>query len=105
MPSGRHRDFFPRQTGRQTPFRESIRARDSTESPCPRFPPRACFFADPRPQSSANKEQRLKIYESKNLRDTDIVFGEADPPFASAPRWNALSSTLIKRDTALPPKF
>src|SRR5438874_2413793 len=105
MPLGRHRDFGPRQTSRQKSFLESNQARDSTESPCLRFPPRACFFADPRPQSSANKEQRLKIYESKNLWGTDIVFGEADPPFAGAPRWNALSSTLIKRDTALPPKF
>jgi len=67
MPSGTRRDFFPRQKDRRTPFRESSRASDSTESPSPRFPPRGCFLADLRTQSSANKEQCPTIYERKNF--------------------------------------
>src|SRR6266545_1187084 len=66
-PSGTHRDFCPHRKGRQTPSRGLIGGRDSTESPCPRSPPRGCFLADLRPQSSANKEQRPTIYESKNF--------------------------------------
>src|SRR6266480_7138640 len=67
-PSGTHRDFFRRRIDRQKPFRESTRGRDSTESPCPRLLPRGCFLADLRPHSSANKEQCLRIYESKISR-------------------------------------
>src|ERR1044071_5074559 len=66
-PSKTHQDFFPRRKDPQTPFRGPIRGGDSTESPCPRFPPRGCFLADLRPQSSANKEQRPTLYESKNF--------------------------------------
>src|SRR4030095_54819 len=66
-PSKMRRDSFRRQRDQQKPSRESIRGRDSTESPCPRFPPRAYFLADLRPQSSANKEQRPTIWESKNF--------------------------------------
>src|SRR6266403_2312620 len=66
-PSGTHRDFFPRRKDRQKPFRELSQAPDSTGSPCPPLPPRACFLADLRPQSSANKEQRPTIWESKNF--------------------------------------
>src|SRR4029450_11951805 len=66
-PLGMHRDFCLRRKGRQTPSRELIQGRASTESPCPRFPPRACFLADLRPRSSANKEQRPTIWESKNF--------------------------------------
>src|SRR5437762_11710345 len=62
------RPTFRARTDQQTPFRESIRAGDSTESPCPRLLPRECFLADLQPQSSANKEQRPTIYESKNYR-------------------------------------
>ena len=40
-----------------------------TGSPCPPLPPRACFLADLRPQSSANKEQRPTIWESKNFKE------------------------------------
>src|SRR6266576_5111239 len=69
MPSGTRRDFFPRQKDRQTPSRESSRASDSTESPSRRFPPRVCFLADLRTQSSANKEQCPTIYESKNFTE------------------------------------
>src|SRR4030095_16997683 len=68
-PSGTRRDFFPRRKDRQIPFRGSGRAHDSTESPYPRLPPRACFLADPQPQSSANKEQRPAIWESKNFTE------------------------------------
>src|SRR6266540_3733441 len=68
-PSGTHRDFSPHRKDRQIPSRESVRGRDSTESPCPRFPPRGCFLVDLRPQSSANKEQRPTIYESKNFTE------------------------------------
>src|SRR4030095_5353847 len=68
-PSGTRRDFFPRRKDRQIPFREADRARDSTEPPYPRPPPRACFLADPQPQSSANKEQRPTIWESKNFTE------------------------------------
>src|SRR6185436_6485958 len=57
----------PHRKDQQTPSRGSIRGCDSKESPCPRFPPRACFLADLRPQSSANKEQRPAICESKNF--------------------------------------
>src|SRR6185312_5880485 len=66
-PSGTHRDSCPHRKDQQTPSRGSIRGCDSKESPCPRFPPRACFLADLRPQSSANKEQRPAICESKNF--------------------------------------
>src|SRR6058998_3276911 len=66
MPSGTRRDFFPRRRDRQTPSRESSPASDSTESPSRRFPPRGCFLADLRTQSSANKEQCPTIYERKN---------------------------------------
>src|SRR5437762_4850822 len=69
MPSGTRRDFFPRQKDRRTPFLESSQASDSTESPSRQFPPRVCFLADLRTQSSANKEQRPKIYESKNFTE------------------------------------
>src|SRR6266540_4123273 len=66
-PSGTHRGFFPRRKDRQKPFRELSQAPDSTGSPCPPLLPRGCFLADLRPQSSANKEQRPTIYESKNF--------------------------------------
>src|SRR6266496_2671291 len=66
-PSGRHRGFFPRRKDRQKPFRESSQAPGSTESPSRRLPPRVCFLADLPPQSSANKEQRPRIWESKNF--------------------------------------
>src|SRR4030095_15094431 len=66
-PSKTRRDFFRRRRDQQIPSRESIRGRDSTESPCPRFLPRACFLADLQPPSSANKEQRRTIWESKNF--------------------------------------
>src|SRR5438477_2293037 len=69
MPSGTRLNLFPRQKDRRTPFRESGRASDSTESPSRRFPPRGCFLADLRTQSSANKEQRPTIYESKNFTE------------------------------------
>src|SRR5206468_4961764 len=68
-PSGTHRDFFPRRKDRQKPFRELSQAPDSTGSPCPPLLPRGCFLADLRPQSSANKEQRPTIYESKNFKE------------------------------------
>src|SRR6266576_471060 len=67
-PSGTHRDFFRRRKDRQRPFRESSRAAYSTESPCQRFLPRVCFLADRPLQSLANKEQSLRIYESKISR-------------------------------------
>src|ERR1043166_5086032 len=67
MPSETHRDFFRHQKDRQTPSRESIRGCDSIEWPALRSPPRACFLADLGPQSSANKEQRPTIWESKNF--------------------------------------
>src|SRR5205809_7361893 len=66
-PSGTHRGSFPHRRDRQIPFRESTRGRDSTESPWPRLPPRACSLADLQLQSSANKEQSPRIYESKNF--------------------------------------
>src|SRR4029453_13176521 len=69
MPSKTHRDFCPRQKGRQISFHESNRESDSTKSPYPRFLPRGCFLADLPPQSSANKEQRPTISESKNFRN------------------------------------
>src|SRR4029450_9717301 len=68
-PSGMRQDFFRRRKDRQRPSRELSRAADSTESPCPRFLPRACFLADLRPQSSANTEPRPTIYESKNFTE------------------------------------
>src|SRR6266540_3733447 len=64
-----HRDFSPHRKDRQIPSRESVRGRDSTESPCPRFPPRGIFLVDLRLQSSANKQHRPTIYESKNFTD------------------------------------
>src|SRR4029450_7888993 len=66
-PSGTHRGFFPHRKDRQIPFRGLSQARGSTESLRPRFLPRACFLADLRPHSSANKEQRPRIWESKNF--------------------------------------
>src|SRR5438132_8094794 len=66
-PSGTRRDFVPRQKGPQIPFHESGPVADSTESPDPRLPPRACSLADLQLQSSANKEQSPRIYESKNF--------------------------------------
>src|SRR4030095_216035 len=68
-PSGTHRDFFPRRKDRQKPFRELSQAPDSTGLPCPPLLPRGCFLADLPPQSSANKEQRPTIYESKNFKE------------------------------------
>src|SRR4029453_13476580 len=67
-PSGTHRDFFPARKDRQKPFRELSQAPDSTGLPCPPLLPRGCFLADLPPQSSANKEQRPTIYESKNFK-------------------------------------
>src|SRR5205814_6206942 len=67
MPSRTRRDFFQRQTNRQTPFRESSRARDCTEPPCRRFRSPVCSLAGPSLQSSANKEQRLRLSESEKL--------------------------------------
>src|SRR5712691_10455893 len=66
-PSGTHQGSFPHRRGPRTPSRESTQGGDSTKSPWPRFPPRACFLADLGPQSSANKEQRPRICESKNF--------------------------------------
>src|SRR5947207_6174259 len=66
-PSKTRRDFFRRRRDQQISFPESIRGRDSTESPCRRFLLRACFLADLHPQSLANKEQRPAIWESKNF--------------------------------------
>src|SRR6266480_2520258 len=66
-PSERHRDFVPRRKGPQKPFHESVRVPDWIESPAPRLPPRACSLADLQPQSSANKEQSPRTYESKNF--------------------------------------
>src|SRR4029453_10663318 len=66
-PSKTRRDFSRHRRDQQTPSRESIRGRDSTKSPCPRFLPRACFLADLQPPSSANKEQRIRVWESKNF--------------------------------------
>src|SRR5437773_5639419 len=68
-PSKTRRDSFRRRRDQQISFRESIRGRDSTESPCSRLPPRGCFVVDLQSQSSANKEQRTRIYESKNFTD------------------------------------
>src|SRR6266487_2968715 len=68
-PSGTHRDFVPRRKGPQIPFHESGQAPDSTGSLCPPLLPRACSLADLQPQSSANKEQRPTIYESKNFKE------------------------------------
>src|SRR6266568_5611044 len=68
-PSGTHRDFVPRRKGPQIPFHESGQAPDSTGSPCPPLLPRACSLADLQPQSSANKEQRPTVYESKNFKE------------------------------------
>src|SRR5438034_9056977 len=63
MPLGTRQDFFPRQTDRQTPFRELSQARDCTEPPNRRFRSRVCSLADPPPPPSANKEQCLRICE------------------------------------------
>src|SRR6266480_6671424 len=64
-PSKTRRDFFPRRRAQQTPFRESVRGCGCTKSRCRRFPSHACSLAGPAPQSSANKEQRLRNYERK----------------------------------------
>src|SRR5439155_12865729 len=69
MPLRTRRDFFPRQTDLQTPFRELNRARDYTESLCRRFPSRACSPADLLPQPSANKEQRHPDLRKKKLHE------------------------------------
>src|SRR5439155_13408161 len=63
MPLGTRQDFFPRQTDRQTPFRELSQARDCTEPPNRRFRSRGCSLADHPPPPSANKEQCLRICE------------------------------------------
>src|SRR5437867_3688324 len=68
-PSKTRRDFFPRRTARRTPARERGRERGCTKLRCRRLPSRACSLADRAPQPSANKEQRLRIYESKNFRN------------------------------------
>ncbi len=67
-----HRDFSPHRKDRQIPSRESVRGRDSTESPCPRFPPRGCFLVDLRPQSSS-------IFDRSHRRTKNNVrgFGKA----------------------------
>ena len=67
-PSGTHRDFCRPRKDRQTPFRGSDQAHDCIERQCRQRPPHACSLAVPPPQSSANKEQRARIYESKNFR-------------------------------------
>src|SRR5258708_19689960 len=69
-PSGTHRDFFPRRKDRQKPFHELSQAPDSTGSPCPPLPPRACFLSHLRPQSSANKQQLPPISETTNSTTT-----------------------------------
>src|SRR5260370_8000992 len=68
-PSKTRPDFFRRRKARRTPARESARGRDCKELRCRRFPSPVCSLADPPQQPSANKEQRLRIYESKKSRD------------------------------------
>src|SRR5216117_3740279 len=67
-PSKTRRDFFPRRRAQQTPFRELVRGCGCTKSRCRRFPSHACSLVGPAPQSSANKEQRLRNYERKKTR-------------------------------------
>src|SRR4030095_3155830 len=68
-PSKTRRDFFPRQSAKQTPFRESVRECGCTKSRCRRFPSHGCSLADPAPLSSANQEQGLRNYERKKSHD------------------------------------
>src|SRR6266702_4796732 len=75
-PSKMRRGFFPRRKARQTPFRGSNRARDCTKWRSLQHLSRGYSFAGRPPQSSANKQQRLGIYESKKLRDE---FGRQSP--------------------------
>src|SRR5262245_25151827 len=78
-PSKTHRDFFPRRKAPRISSRELSQAPGSPESPYPRFQPRVCFLADLRPQSSANKEQPPRIWESKNFtRPTALGWPSSD---------------------------
>src|SRR4051812_38850715 len=86
-PSGMRPDFFRHRKDRRIPSRESTRAGDSTESPTPRLLPRACFLADLQPQSSANKEQRPRIWESKNYRKSSFY-----------PRITRIDANLYRKD-------
>src|ERR1700674_2645342 len=61
-------DFCPPQKVRQTRVREPAREHGCKELPRRQFQSRAYLFAEVAPQPSANKEQRLRIYESKNFR-------------------------------------
>src|SRR5436190_8883522 len=71
-PSKTRQGFCRRRRDQQISSREPIRGCDSTESPCPRLLPRGCFLADLQLQSSANKEQRPTIWESKNYRKSSF---------------------------------
>src|SRR4029453_4107587 len=80
-----HRDFFRRRKGRQISSRESSRECGSTESPYPRFLPRACFLADLRSQSSANKgtaadDLRKKKFPCPRQKKETVAFLEQKPP-------------------------
>src|SRR5581483_3985612 len=79
-PSRTHRDFSRRRKDRRTPSRESARGYGSKESPRRRFLPPACSLADLLPQSSANKEQRPKIYESKKFGRVVAATGRRSAP-------------------------
>src|SRR5207248_6489645 len=74
MPSGTRRGFCRRRKVPRKPVRESIRARASTLPPRRRRRSRGCLLAEVARQPSANKEQRLRIYESENFSgDADDV--------------------------------
>src|SRR5439155_311838 len=79
MPLKKRRDFCRLRTNRQTPFRESTRGRDSIEWRYQQHPSRGCSFAGRPPQSSANKEQRLRIYEKQKLRGSNVALRRQSP--------------------------
>src|SRR6266403_655955 len=69
------RDFFRHRIARRRSSLARDRATDSTEWRCRQHPSRGCSFAGRQLQSSANKEQRPRIYESKNFANAGLDRG------------------------------
>src|SRR6266480_5666247 len=92
-----HRDFCRPQKGWQTAVHESAREHGCKELPRRQFQSRVCLFAEVAPQPSANKEQRLRIYESENFRSSLSRLGRN----SVSELLNVVSALLQQRDESI----
>src|SRR6266516_5380886 len=106
MPLRMRPDIFRPQTDRQTPFRESDRERDWTEWRCRPRPSRGYSFAGRPLQSSANKEQSPRIYESK-ISGERVTRGNlfSAEGAASCGAWGSAPGIRSHRKQALKERF